>query len=100
VLEEEIDQHEATLRKLAIEKEVPVAVLAFLNNKARHRSWGRPADEGPPVQGATHYHLHLHGGKFRELDDAELARQIAQRRAELAADAESPKMIDITPAKT
>ena len=37
LLQEEIDQHEGTLRKMAIEKEVPVAVLAFLNAKARDR---------------------------------------------------------------
>src|SRR5687767_10462324 len=45
LLEEELTLHEGVLRKLAIEKEQTVPILAFLNNKGRHRLWGRPADE-------------------------------------------------------
>jgi hypothetical protein len=100
ILEEEIDLHESTLRKLAVEKEQAVPILAFLNNKARHRNWGRPADDVTSGTAATHFHLHLGSERMRalqDLEDAELRALLARTRRELLDDAAEPPLIDVTP---
>jgi hypothetical protein len=99
ILQEEIDKHEGTLRKMALEKEVPVAVLAFLNAKAQNRGWGYTSRTDVVVSGSVeHKHLHLHAEKYAQLSDEELAQLIADRRAALRS-ADEQKLIDVTPAK-
>jgi hypothetical protein len=57
--EETIDRAEWTIQEL-IDQKHPTAVIAFLNNKARHRGWGRQNLELQGRIDHDHRHAHLH----------------------------------------
>ncbi len=114
VLEETNDEMEAKLRELAIQKGNVVAVLATLNAKARDRGYARHTTEVAHSGTVDHYHTvytQKSGNELlQHLSDEELRLRIAQRRAALAAQGQTPvqhpllehapvesEMVDVTP---